>query len=120
MIVVLFAALPTASSAYVLAACMGGDDAYVAGLVPVSTLLGLVSVPLWLAVLFRSFYVRGGQHYGHSSRLACRPLCCQPWPERQLLTAAHRRPGDCGDLGLAAGAGAADGPPQVRGRSGSA
>ena len=33
MIVVLFAALPTASSAYVLAARMGGDGAYVAGLV---------------------------------------------------------------------------------------
>ena len=33
MIVVLFAALPTASSAYVLAARMGGDGSYVAGLV---------------------------------------------------------------------------------------
>ena len=53
MIVVLFAALPTASSAYVLAARMGGDGAYVAGLVTVSTLLGMVSVPLWLAVLAR-------------------------------------------------------------------
>jgi malonate transporter and related proteins len=50
-VVVLFAALPTASSAYVLAARMGGDGAYVAGLVTVSTLLGMVSVPLWLAVL---------------------------------------------------------------------
>ena len=51
VIVVLFAALPTASSAYVLAARMGGDGAYVAGLVTVSTLLGMVSVPVWLAVL---------------------------------------------------------------------
>ncbi len=50
-VVVLFAALPTASSAYVLAARMGGDGAYVAGLVTVSTLLGMVSVPVWLAVL---------------------------------------------------------------------
>jgi hypothetical protein len=50
-IVVLFAALPTASSAYVLAARMGGDGAFVAGLVTVSTLLGMISVPLWLAVL---------------------------------------------------------------------
>ena len=50
-IVVLFAALPTASSAYVLAARMGGDGGYVAGLVTLSTLLGMVSVPLWLAVL---------------------------------------------------------------------
>jgi malonate transporter len=50
-IVVLFAAMPTASSAYVLAARMGGDAAYVAGLVTLSTVLGMVSIPLWLAVL---------------------------------------------------------------------
>jgi malonate transporter and related proteins len=50
-IVVMFAALPTASSAYVLAARMGGDGGYVAGLVTLSTLLGMISVPLWLAVL---------------------------------------------------------------------
>jgi len=49
-IVVLFSALPTASSAYVLAARMGGDGAYAAGLVTLSTLLGMVSVPLWLAI----------------------------------------------------------------------
>ena len=47
-IVVLFAALPTASSAYVLAARMGGDGPFVAGLVTVSTLLGMLSVPLAL------------------------------------------------------------------------
>ncbi len=51
IIVVLFAALPTASSAYVLAARMGGDGSFVAGLVTVSTLLGMLSIPLWLAVL---------------------------------------------------------------------
>jgi len=50
-IVVLFAAMPTASSAYVLAARMGGDGAYVAGLVTLSTLLGMLSIPIWLAVL---------------------------------------------------------------------
>lgn len=50
-VVVLFAAMPTASSAYVLAARMGGDGAYVAGLVTVSTLLGMLSIPVWLAVL---------------------------------------------------------------------
>ncbi|CAN5505400.1 AEC family transporter [soil metagenome] len=50
-IVVLFAALPTASSAYVLAARMGGDGSFVAGLVTVSTLLGMLGIPLWLAVL---------------------------------------------------------------------
>jgi malonate transporter len=51
LIVVAFAALPTASSAYVLAARMGGNGPYVAGLVTLSTLLGMVSVPVWLAVL---------------------------------------------------------------------
>ncbi len=51
VIVVMFAALPTASSAYVLASRMGGDGGYTAGLVTLSTLLGMVSVPLWLAVL---------------------------------------------------------------------
>jgi malonate transporter and related proteins len=44
-----FAALPTASSCYVLAARMGGDGPYVAGLVTASTLLGMLSVPLTLA-----------------------------------------------------------------------
>jgi predicted permease len=53
MIVVLFAALPTASSAYVLAARMGGDGVYVAGLVTLSTLIGMISVPFWLAVIAR-------------------------------------------------------------------
>ena len=51
LIIVLFAALPTASSAYVLAARMGGDGGYTAGLVTLSTLLGMVSVPFWLGVL---------------------------------------------------------------------
>ncbi len=50
-IVVLFGALPTSAASYVLAARMGGDGGYVAGLVTVSTLLGMLSVPLWLAVL---------------------------------------------------------------------
>jgi len=51
MVVVLFAALPTASSAYVLAARMGGDGSYTAGLVTLSTLLAMVSIPVWLAAL---------------------------------------------------------------------
>lgn len=48
-VVVAFAAMPTASSAYVLALRMGGNGPYVAGLVTVSTLLGMASIPLWLA-----------------------------------------------------------------------
>jgi len=46
-----FSALPTASSAYVLAARMGYNGAYVAGLVTLSTLLGLVSLPFALGIL---------------------------------------------------------------------
>lgn len=46
-----FSALPTASSAYVLAARMGFDGAYVAGLVTLSTLLGMVSLPFALGLL---------------------------------------------------------------------
>ena len=46
-----FSALPTASSAYVLAARMGYDGAYVAALVTASTLLGMVSLPFALGVL---------------------------------------------------------------------
>lgn len=46
-----FAALPTASSAYVLAVRMGGHGPFVAGLVTVSTLLGMFVLPLWLEVL---------------------------------------------------------------------
>jgi hypothetical protein len=46
-----FSALPTASSCYVLAARMGYNGAYVAGLVTLSTLLGIVSLPFALGVL---------------------------------------------------------------------
>lgn len=46
-----FSALPTASSCYVLAARMGYNGPYVAGLVTVSTLLGVVSLPFALGVL---------------------------------------------------------------------
>ena len=45
-----FSALPTASSAYVLAARMGYNGPYVAGLVTLSTLLGMLSLPFALAL----------------------------------------------------------------------
>jgi malonate transporter len=45
-----FAAVPTASSAYVLAARMGYNGPYVAGLVTLSTLLGVASLPFALAL----------------------------------------------------------------------
>ena len=50
-----FSALPTASSCYVLAARMGYNGPYVAGLVTLSTVLGLASLPLALGLLGRTF-----------------------------------------------------------------
>ena len=50
-ILLMFSALPTASSSYVLAARMGYDGAFVAALVTVSTLLGMLSLPLALGLL---------------------------------------------------------------------
>ena len=49
-----FSALPTSSSCYVLAARMGYNGPYVAGLVTLSTLLGLASLPLALGLLGRT------------------------------------------------------------------
>jgi hypothetical protein len=49
-LVVLFAALPTASTAYVLAARMGGVAAPVAFTITLQTLLAAVTLPLWIAV----------------------------------------------------------------------
>ncbi|RZI94443.1 MAG: AEC family transporter [Variovorax sp.] len=45
-----FSAVPTASSAYVLAARMGYNGPFVAGLVTLSTILGVLSLPLALAL----------------------------------------------------------------------
>jgi hypothetical protein len=53
LVVVAFAALPTASTCYVLAARLGGHPGFVAGLVTLSTLLGMVSVPVALWSLAR-------------------------------------------------------------------
>ena len=50
-IIVMFAALPTASSAYVLAARMGGNGPYVAFLISAGTLVSVLTLPVWLAVL---------------------------------------------------------------------
>lgn len=48
---VLFAALPTATSAYILAVRMGGDGPGVARLVTVSTVTAMVTLPVWLTLL---------------------------------------------------------------------
>lgn len=52
-VLIMFAALPTASSCYVLAVRMGGHGPFVAGLVTLSTALGMVTLPLWIAVAGR-------------------------------------------------------------------
>jgi hypothetical protein len=50
-VLLIFAAMPTASSAYVLAARMGFNGPYVASLVTLSTLLAMLSLPFALGVL---------------------------------------------------------------------
>jgi predicted permease len=50
-ILLIFSGMPAASSCYVLAVQMGYDGAYTAGLVTLSTLLGLFSIPFVLGVL---------------------------------------------------------------------
>jgi malonate transporter and related proteins len=49
-LVVLFAALPTASTAYVLAARMGGQAAPVAFTITLQTLLSVLTLPLWVSL----------------------------------------------------------------------
>ncbi|MEP7154639.1 MAG: AEC family transporter [Betaproteobacteria bacterium] len=48
--VILLAACPTATSAYVLAVRMGGDGILVAQSVTISTLCGMIALPVWLGV----------------------------------------------------------------------
>ena len=50
-VVVLFAALPTASSAYILAMRMGGDGRSVAWLISATTLGSMLTLPFWAAWL---------------------------------------------------------------------
>jgi predicted permease len=50
-VLMIFSALPTASTCYVLASRMGYDGPYVAGLVTLSTLLGMASLPFAIALL---------------------------------------------------------------------
>ncbi|GIZ53000.1 AEC family transporter [Noviherbaspirillum aridicola] len=49
-ILVMFCAMPTASSAYVLAARMGGNGPYVAFLISAGTVLSLFTLPVWLSL----------------------------------------------------------------------
>jgi predicted permease len=49
--VVLFAALPAATSAYILAVRMGADGKIVAAIISISTLAAMLTLPLWLALV---------------------------------------------------------------------
>jgi predicted permease len=53
-VAVLFAALPTASSAYILAMRMGGDGRSVAWLISATTLGSMLTLPLWAAWMARA------------------------------------------------------------------
>jgi predicted permease len=50
-VLLIFSAMPTAASCYVLASRMGYDGGYVAGLVTLSTLLGTLSLPYALSLI---------------------------------------------------------------------
>ncbi|SHF28891.1 hypothetical protein SAMN02745148_02239 [Modicisalibacter ilicicola DSM 19980] len=50
-IVLLFAALPTATSAYILARQLGGDAELMAALITGQTLLAMITLPLWLSLV---------------------------------------------------------------------
>lgn len=52
MVLILFAALPTASAAHVLASVYGANRQPVATVIAQSTLLGCLTLPLWLWLLF--------------------------------------------------------------------
>ena len=50
-VMLLFAVLPTATSAYILSRQLGGDTVLMANTITVQTLLGFFVIPLWLLVL---------------------------------------------------------------------
>jgi malonate transporter len=50
-VLILFHALPTAPSAYILARQLGGDAQLMAGILTAQTALAVVTLPLWIAVL---------------------------------------------------------------------
>lgn len=47
---VLFAALPTASAAYILTVRMGGDARLVASIISLSTVISMITIPIWIYI----------------------------------------------------------------------
>ncbi len=56
-IVILFAAMPTAQSCYVMTASMGGNAPLVAGITTAHTLVSMVTLSIWSAFLLSAFPV---------------------------------------------------------------
>ena len=52
-VLLLFAALPTAQSCYVMTASMRGDAASVANVTTAQTLVSMATLPVWTAVIVR-------------------------------------------------------------------
>ena len=48
---VLFAALPGSPAAYILARQMGGDGRLMAGIITLTTLASVVTLPAWIALV---------------------------------------------------------------------
>jgi len=51
-VAILLAALPTATSSYILARQLGGDAPLMAGIISGQTLLAMVTIPLLLGILW--------------------------------------------------------------------
>ena len=50
-VLVIFHALPTAPSAYILARQMGGDARLMAGILTTQTALAIITLPIWISLL---------------------------------------------------------------------
>lgn len=59
----IFAAIPTAPAAYVLAVRMGGDARLVANVISVQTLSCLISLPLWLVLIVKTNFLQTLTNY---------------------------------------------------------
>jgi len=52
-VLIIIAAQPTASSAYILARQLGGNTTLMANIISSQTLLAILSIPLWLTIFQR-------------------------------------------------------------------
>ena len=50
-VLVMFHALPTAPSAYILARQLGGDARLMAGILTTQTALAIITLPVWISLL---------------------------------------------------------------------